>query len=79
MTKQARSNVYIPYSCYTTNPTDERQSKVDLINLNQNQLNQKKRALEDVHTTLFGEEFNSKVTLIEQSNRTNIRELETNK
>ena len=58
MTKQARSNVYIPYSCYTTNPTDERQSKVNLINFNQNQLNQKKRALEDVHTTLFGEEFN---------------------
>ena len=50
----------IPHAAYT-NPTDERQEE----------LNFKKGALEDVYTTIFGEELNNKVTLIEQSNRTN--------
>lgn len=48
--KQARSNVYTAYLCYSTNSTDERQEE----------LSQMKRALEDVYTTIFGEELNHK-------------------
>ena len=39
--------------------------------LRMKELNQKKRALQDVYTTIFGEELNHKVTLIEQSNINN--------
>ena len=59
--KQARRNVVTAYSCYTRNPT----------NKTQEELNQKKGALEEVCKIVFGEEFNQKVTQIEQSNKTN--------
>ena len=58
---QARRNVVTAYSCYTRNPT----------NKTQEELNQKKGALEEVCKIVFGEEFNQKVTQIEQSNKTN--------
>ena len=59
--KQARKNVATAYSCYTRNPTNETQEE----------LNQKKGALEEVYSIVFGEELDQKVTQIEQSNRTN--------
>ena len=59
--KQARKNVAAGYSCYTRNPTNETQEE----------LNQKKGALEEVYSIIFGEELDQKVTQIEQSNRTN--------
>ena len=59
--KQARKNVATAYSCYTRNPTNETQEE----------LNQKKGALEEVYSIAFGEELNQKVTQIEQSNRSN--------
>ena len=59
--KQARKNVSTAYSCYTRNPTNETQEE----------LNQKKGALEEVYSTEFGEKLDQKVTRIEQSNRTN--------
>ena len=58
---QARRNVVTAYSCYTRNPT----------NKTQEELNQKKGPLEEVCKIVFGEEFNQKVTQIEQSNKTN--------
>ena len=59
--KQARTNVAIAYSCYTRNRTNETQEE----------LNQKKGALEKVYNIVFGEEFNEKVTQIEKSNKNN--------
>ena len=59
--KQTRKNVATAYSCYTRNPTNETQEE----------LNQKKGALEEVYSIVFGEELDQKVTQIEQSNRTN--------
>ena len=62
--KQARKNAATAYSCYTRNPTSETQEE----------LNQKKGALEEVHSIALGEELNQKVAQIEQSNRTNKRQ-----
>ena len=59
--KQARKNLATAYSSYTRNPTIETQEE----------LNQKKGALEEVYSIVFGEELDQKVTQIEQSNRTN--------
>ena len=59
--EQARKSVATAYSCYTRNPTNETQEE----------LNQKKGALEEVYSIVFGEEFDQKVTQIEQSNRPN--------
>ena len=59
--KQARRNKATAYSCYTRSPTSETQEE----------LNQKKGALEEVSKIVFGEELNQKVTRIEQSNKTN--------
>ena len=59
--KQARSNVYTAYLRYTTDPTDERQEEVS----------QKIKTFKDVYTTIFGEERNHEITLIERTNRTN--------
>ena len=59
--KQARRNVATACSCYTTNHTNETQEE----------LNQKKRALEEVCNIVFGKELNQKITQIEQSNKTN--------
>ena len=59
--KQARKNVATAYSCYIRNPTNETQEE----------LNQKKGALEDVYSIVFGEELDQRVTQIEHSNRTN--------
>ena len=59
--KQARKNVATAYSCYTSNPTNETQEE----------LNQKKRALEEVYSIVFGEELDQKVTQVEQSNKNN--------
>ena len=59
--KQARKNVATAYSCYTRNPTNETQEE----------LNQKKGALEEVYSIVFGEDLNQKVSQIEQPNRTN--------
>ena len=59
--KQARRNVATAYSCYTRNPTNETQEE----------LNQKKGALEELCNIVLGEELNQKVTQIEQPNKTN--------
>lgn len=60
--KQARSNIYTTYSCYTSNPTEERGTSLQI----------KIREYQKIYILLiFGEELNHKVTLIEKSNRTN--------
>ena len=59
--KQARRNVVTAYSCYTRNSTNETQEE----------LNQKKGALEEVYNIVLGEDLNQKVTQIEHSIKTN--------
>ena len=59
--KQAKRNVATACSCYTTNHTNETQEE----------LNQKKRTLEEVCNIAFSEELNQKITQIEQSHKTN--------
>ena len=46
------SNVATAYSCYTRNPINETQEK----------LNQKKGPLEEVYNIVFGEELNQEIT-----------------
>ena len=61
--KQARRNVVTAYSCYTRNSTNETQEE----------LNQKKGALEEVYRYKYSiwRKLNQKITQIEQSNKTN--------
>ena len=57
--KQTRRNAATVYSCYTRNLNDKIQEE----------LNQKKGALEEVYNIVFGEELNQKATQIEQSKK----------
>ena len=59
--KLARSDIQVVHLTCTVNHTEEKRED----------LNERKKALEEIYNKIFGEELNHKIMLIEQANRTN--------